>query len=355
MNKRLKRLQQMITQDVAIFTNRDQQPNPNFLYYAGVNVSGFLIVPKDKPAFILVYSRDHLKAKASGLTLIKLKKGEGSAEQLRYWLDRKRLTYNRIALDKDNYMLLSYEKIRKELRGRYYDISLQCLEQRAVKSKEELKSFREACRITDDAFSRLVKNFRFRTELEVRNFLEAEIRKQGAKLSFEPIVAFGRNGAIPHYEGNSGLGRGLLLLDYGACYHGYHADMSRTICIGEPANKEARMYDKVLEVQQSCIGYAKPGIPAGEIYDSAVSGFGELSDNFVHALGHGVGLQIHEAPSLSPGSEQILLKDMCLTIEPGLYFEGEFGIRIEDTVRIDKKNEIMTRSQKKLIQVDIDG
>jgi Xaa-Pro aminopeptidase len=140
-----------------------------------------------------------------------------------------------------------------------------------------------------------------------------------------------------------------LILDFGAKCDGYCSDMTRTLYVGKPTEKDKEIYKYVLDVQKTAVKMSVVGVCCCEIYSYALD---MLGNEFCHNLGHGVGLEIHEAPNLGPGSEHILKEGMCITIEPGIYNEGKYGIRIEDTVLITKNGpKILTRSRKELIRI----
>lgn len=144
----------------------------------------------------------------------------------------------------------------------------------------------------------------------------------------------------------------FVLMDFGAVYDGYHSDMTRTVCVGEPSEKMVRVYDVVYEAQLKALATVRAGITGSELDLSARrfiedAGFGEC---FGHSLGHGVGMEIHEHPAASSKSEDLLSENMIVTIEPGIYLPGEFGVRIEDFVVVTEKScENLTKCPKKMI------
>ncbi|GAA4184987.1 aminopeptidase P family protein [Streptosporangium oxazolinicum] len=253
---------------------------------------------------------------------------------------------------------------------------------RLVKDDEEIGLVRTACELTDRAFAEVLPELRpGLTEKEVARALERRMVELGADgLAFDSIVASGPNGAIPHHSpSDRPLERGdLVTMDFGALYRGYHADMTRTVAIGEPAGWQRELYDLVHASQRAGVLAARTGAALHEV-DAAArdligeAGYGEF---FKHGLGHGVGLQIHEAPFLSPrkpedsrgerdGSptperssreperdhEHARLEDRVpVTVEPGVYLPGRGGVRIEDTlVARDGGPELLTRTTKELL------
>ena len=223
---------------------------------------------------------------------------------------------------------------------------------RVTKTPEEISRIRKACRITDDVFSLLLKEFwRFKTEQDVYNFIRIEFIKRDADIAYEPIVASGWNATVPHHEPTSKLKKGFLVLDIGAKYKGYCSDMTRTIYLGTPNMGEIAIYEKILEVQEECIRLSKVGASAADIHNHAVKMLGKDAQYFNHALGHGFGVEIHEAPTLAPRSKQKIQDKTIITIEPGYYNQKTgVGIRIEDDLYVTKgRTEFLNKSTKDLI------
>jgi Xaa-Pro aminopeptidase len=209
-------------------------------------------------------------------------------------------------------------------------------ELRAVKDEAELDLLAEACRISCRAFEDLLPAISAGiTERQLATMIERRMVDLGAeKPAFDTIVASGPNGAIPHHApGERPLGRGdLVTIDFGARYAGYHADMTRTVSIGEPAQWQQDTYELVARAQRAGIEAATPGAGLAEV-DAvardliAAAGHGQ---HFKHGLGHGVGLEVHETPLIGYGKAGKLASRVPITIEPGVYLPGMGGVRIED-------------------------
>ncbi len=244
-------------------------------------------------------------------------------------------------------------------RAKFVDVSKKLAELRAEKTLPEIKKIGKACRITDFAFSELINvlrqkksSTRFSTEEEIADFLEMKIKSKGAELAFPTIVASGKNAAIPHHQTSSQkLKPGFLLLDFGAKYQYYCADMSRTIYLGAPSKKEVLLYELLLKAQKESIAQVKENLLFSELDKSCRKWLAQYSSYFIHSLGHGVGLEVHEKPSYAMENKEKILKNEVFTIEPGLYFPGKLGIRIEDTILFDGKVKVLTRSRKELVKV----
>ncbi len=228
---------------------------------------------------------------------------------------------------------------------------------RAVKDTEEIDALLRACAIADRALEQMIQTGAIRpgrTERAVAMELDQRMRELGASgPAFETICAAGPNSAIPHHRPTSDtLAAGdFLVLDFGAVVDGYHSDMTRTFVLGAPAAWQRDVYRLVHDAQQAGRDAAVVGAPGDQVDAAARSviadaGYGA---EFSHGLGHGVGLQVHEAPSLAAGSASIMASDMCVTVEPGIYLPGRGGVRIEDSgvIRADGYH-VLTATSKEL-------
>ncbi|MEC3980989.1 M24 family metallopeptidase [Amycolatopsis sp. H20-H5] len=233
-------------------------------------------------------------------------------------------------------------------------------ELRLVKDEHEVAALSEACAAADRALADLVAAGGLRpgrTELEVARDLENRMLGHGSTgPSFDSIVAAGANSAIPHHQPTAAvLAAGdFVKLDFGATFDGYHSDMTRTFVLGEPADWQREVYALVRRAQAAGSAAVKPGAEVAEVDSAArrvivAAGHGE---EFAHGLGHGVGLQVHEAPSLAAAGVGTLTAGMAVTVEPGVYLAGRGGVRIEDTLVVrDGAPELLTQSTKELVVV----
>ena len=226
---------------------------------------------------------------------------------------------------------------------------------RAVKDRTEIERTRAAAELADRALEQLLgEGLAGRTEREASLTLEITMRRLGAdQISFEPIVAAGPHGALPHAEPRDVEIRTgqLVVIDWGARFEGYCSDCTRTVAVGDPGLDAREVYAQVLEAQMAGLAAVRPGADcrdvdtaARDLIDSA--GYGE---RFGHGLGHGVGLDIHEDPRLSQSAEGTLEAGNVVTVEPGIYLPGQFGVRIEDLVVVsDDGCQILTGISKDL-------
>lgn len=225
-----------------------------------------------------------------------------------------------------------------------------------IKSDEELKNIKKACAIAEASLKCVLPLIKEGiSELELAAALEAEFKKHGASNpSFETIVAFGKNAAVPHHEtGSTRLKNNeCVLIDFGCLYKGYCSDMTRTFFYGKPDKQFKKAYEAVLTAHLA----AEKGIYAGiecvaadkiarDILEER--GYGKY---FTHSLGHGIGVNIHEPPALSPKGKGTLENRMVFSIEPGVYLDGKFGIRIENTVTLSSGKVVpFMKTTKKLV------
>ena len=231
-------------------------------------------------------------------------------------------------------------------------------ELRAVKDDDEVEALRRACTVADQALAELAAEGALRpgrTELAVGRELDARMLALGAESpSFETIVAAGANSAIPHHrpDGTELRGGDFLKLDFGATVDGYHSDMTRTLVLGHPADWQTEVYALVRASQAAgraalAVGVEVTAVDAASRDVIAAAGHAE---HFTHGLGHGVGLEIHEAPGISALGAGTLAAGMAVTVEPGVYLPGHGGVRIEDTLIVtDGEPELLTLTSKELL------
>lgn len=265
-----------------------------------------------------------------------------------------------LAVENDRLTIAEYERLREKLHEYDFNVtsalSNAIADIRIVKNEYELGKIKQAQRIAEDAFGHICGFIRpGMTEKQVSLELDYYMLSHGADaLSFETIAVAGAKSSMPHgVPGENVIRRGdFITMDYGAVVDGYHSDMTRTVAVGEPSEKQRSVYATVLDAQKASLAVLKDGISgfdadkaARDIIEKA--GYG---DCFGHGTGHGVGVEIHEAPSLSRRSKDILRTGHVVTVEPGIYIPGEFGVRIEDMAVITPDGcENLTSSPKELL------
>jgi Xaa-Pro aminopeptidase len=231
-------------------------------------------------------------------------------------------------------------------------------ELRMVKDADELLLMEQAALLGCNLFTAVLPHIQAGvSEQEIAADLEFFARSMGAEaMSFETIVASGKRSALPHGRATTAKvpGRGFVTLDFGVILNGYCSDMTRTVHMGKPGRPEQFAYDAVLEAQEAAVAAVRPGATCGEVDEAARSVLREskLDKYFTHSTGHGVGIEIHESPRVAAEQNQMLVPGMVITIEPGIYIEGKFGIRIEDMVAVTKSGgKNLTPAPKAMIQL----
>ena len=225
---------------------------------------------------------------------------------------------------------------------------------RAKKDKYEISSMKKAAAIASGALAVIVDEIRPGwTEIETALRLECEARRRGAEqIAFETIVASGKNSALPHARPSGRkIEKGdFVVIDFGVKYQGYCSDETCTLAFGELTAAQKNAYRATLRAHDEAIAYIREGVTAASVDRLVREMLGKkYSCRFVHSTGHGVGLEVHEAPRLALQSPDILSAGMVVTVEPGVYYPGKWGIRIEDTILVKKNGcEILTKLDKKL-------
>ena len=227
--------------------------------------------------------------------------------------------------------------------------------QRMVKDDEEIENIRRACKVTDDCFDHIVNYIRpGMTEKQIAREIDYFYYKHSEGLSFDTIVASGENSSKPHAVPTDRRiqENDVITIDMGCKINGYCSDMTRTIFVGKVPDEVKSVYDLVLKNQEQVLQDMKDNANTKQISKMVDNDFRLNNYDLIHALGHGVGLDIHEGPVLSINSESVLRENMVVTDEPGIYVAGQFGVRIEDTVLITKGGcEPLTKSPKRYIVI----
>ena len=227
---------------------------------------------------------------------------------------------------------------------------------RTIKDDNEIAKIRRACEITDNCFTHLLEYIKVgMTERQIAFEIEKYFIENGANgLAFDTIVASGENSSKPHaVPTNRKIQSGdNITIDFGAKYKGYCSDMTRTIFVGSVSDEVRNLYNFILEGQLRATNKIKDGVDGKSVARGVQIEYNARNFELIHALGHGVGLEVHELPYLSYRSSQILKENMVDTNEPGIYIPEKIGIRIEDTILVNKlESEVLTKSSKELIVI----
>lgn len=265
---------------------------------------------------------------------------------------------NSICFESENLTVAELSNLQKKVKVKWQPVQNLVENERIMKDEAEVRLIRKAAQITDQAFDFIkstisAKSGKDVTEKDLALELEFFLKKNAGDIAFPPIVAFNKSAAIPHYlPANDQMltANSLILLDFGAKVRGYCADMTRVIFWGSPTKGQVKIYHTVLEAQAKSLDILKPGIITAQVDQVARNYISNQGfEPYPHGLGHGVGLAIHEAPRLKFNSSEELAENMVVTVEPGIYLDGECGVRIEDLVVLKRDGiEILSKSPKEL-------
>lgn len=352
MKERLERLVQRLKTDCALVTD-----DINRRYLTGMKSSaGYVLVFPEK-SYLIIDFRYLEKARETVRHCEVVPQEERFLKQLQTLMEQHGA--KTCALESMSLTLQRAEGFRKLKSVEFITddtLSQALYDLRTVKSPEELVKIRAAQQLAEAALEHLYEQLRpGMTEREAALTLDFYMRRNGAEdISFDTIALTGAHTSMPHgvpddREIRSG---DFVLMDFGAVVDGYHSDMTRTVCVGEPTEEMREIYHIVRTAQEAALAAARPGITGKELDACArdiisAAGYGEA---FGHSLGHGVGMEIHEFPVASAHRETVLEPGNVVTIEPGIYLPGKFGVRIEDFVCVTEDGcENLTSVPNKLI------
>lgn len=343
--RRLGRLRNLMGRqnlDALLVTNPD-----NRRYISGFTGEGLLLITRDDTCLVT----DGRYATQAGLEAPDwraLPSKTLSSKALAEVCREQHLT--RIGFEKNDVTYQQFEKFQADFSGLELRPVLGLVESlRLIKDVDEIAMIQEAGVVAGAAFYYAIGHIcSGQTEREIASRIDYFLRSRGdGPPAFETIVAAGERGAMPHGRATSDKIRSgqMVVIDFGACCQGYMSDITRTVCIGRFDALQCQVYGVVLEAQLSALDHVRPGVIASQVDEVArqvITGAG-FGDYFTHALGHGVGLNIHEAPRLAPKQEIALEAGMVTTVEPGVYIPGWGGVRIEDTVLVTETGcEVLT-------------
>ncbi|MDR0697544.1 MAG: Xaa-Pro peptidase family protein [Christensenellaceae bacterium] len=336
--------------DVAIINSKS-----NLFYFSGLdNEDAAIVLTSDKKFYItdprnIETARDTVKDFEFVVT--NSKNYLLDAASLCKNLNKTKIGFEDVTIKHIDYTILQDALKEQDLIPMSHRIS----EIRSVKSESEIACIVKAQEITDKVYSEIIEYIKpGMTEIQVASQLNSKIYAYGGSLAFDSIVSFGRNTSKPHSTpGDNVLNKiDVVLLDFGAKYKGYCSDMSRSFAVGRIDPQYKKTYETVIGAQNAVLSRLSVNMTGGECDEIGRGYFKNFNvdKHFTHSLGHGVGIDIHEVPSLSTKSQDVMLPGTVVTIEPGLYYEGTFGVRIEDMVRFENNGVYnLTKSDKSLI------
>ena len=332
--KRIRNIAKKIKKDEAFLISNFFEGDNNLKYFTNFAGYGFLVI-KRRSYILYVPAMEYETAKKSCFDGIKIKIFKKIEEIIP---SEKRIglsfSYNPISI---------FAKLKKSKKI-LFNIDDTISSARQIKSNDEINLIKKACMFGDKILNEIISKFNeFKTEIDIERELKRLVLKYGLELSFDPIVA-NKTSEVHYKPKNKRLRRGFLLIDFGVKYKGYCSDMTRMFFIGRPTLKELNDFFLVRNVQKEIISMLKSNIPLNLLEEHTKQ---KLGKDYVHSLGHGVGLNVHEGPRFDKTK---LKNGMVLTVEPGIYRNGKYGIRIEDTIAFVKnKPKVLTKFTKDLL------
>ncbi len=335
---------------------------PNIRYLCGFTGSaGFLLVEEAGSVFFSDVRYDTQgREEVKGAKVVIAKKSVPQA--IGDWLKarRKRSAGWTIGVEAEHMTVAEKKRLTDLLPSGYRLRSAPVVVERArmVKDSNELALIRAAVQLGAKLFDRALEILRPGIkETEVAAEMEYAARLAGAEaMSFPTIIASGKRSALPHGRATAQpiAAGGFVVCDFGVILAGYCSDQTRTVWVGAPSQDARQAYESVREAQQAAIAAVRPGITTGEVDEAArkVLRKAGLGRYFTHSTGHGVGLEIHESPRVAAGQKEVLRPGMVITVEPGVYFPGKWGVRIEDMVVVSENGgEVLTPTSKDFLTV----
>lgn len=322
----------------------------DFSGFSEVERECFLVISKSNK-FIITDSRysEVIKKKLKEFTLIEIGAGNFIKNCKEFFKEN---NIKHLGFEENNLFYNEFKNLERNIK--LFPINLD--EIRTIKNLNEINILKKACKITDLAFEYIIKNLKLNiTEKEASSLLENFIKNHNSDISFKPIIAFGKNSSSPHHQsGKTKLKKNsIVLIDFGVKYMNYCSDMTRTIYFGKPPEKFKKIYKTVLNSQLKAFEKIKINVNIKDIDEISRSYLIQNGyPSIPHSLGHGIGLEVHEKPNISPYSNDQIKNGMIFSLEPGVYIPNFGGIRIEDLVLV-KNNKPMwiTNSKKELIEL----
>ena len=359
--KKIKQLQSYLTEqsiDAAFITNPD-----NVFYFSGFKSNpherllGVMVFREAEP-FLICPQMEIPDAKAAGWhgDIVGHVDTENAMEVLHRTAGNRGVKIGTIAIEKTHMTVDRYEALLSLFGSpEFIRLDDQINAMRVIKDEVELEILREAAALADYAIEVAARTIKEGiTEIEVMTEVELALKKRGVThMSFDTTVLTGSNAASPHGKtGDRKLQQGdLVLFDLGVVHKGYCSDITRTLALGEPGEEQKAVYEVVLQAELAALEAVKQGVTAAQLDQAArnvieKAGYGEY---FTHRLGHGLGVSVHEFPSIHGSNDMKMQPGMVFTLEPGIYVPGKVGVRIEDDVALTESGvEVLTKFPKEL-------
>ena len=326
--------------DSLLLATGDMHTDTNFYYFTEISksrhLSALLILRKGKRPLVITDPREYgILRKYRNFDTVLFKDGKELSALLNKYLGR------RVGIDHEMTSIARFKRTKKLLKNRrFVDISDSLNNVRSVKTNKEIRKIHEACKITEEIISKVAESTKEgQTEKEIAKKLDMAALSSSEGHSFPTIVAAGRNSATPHHIAGSAKVRNgeIVLIDFGIIYDGYCSDLTRTFVLGRANVMQKHVYATVYKAQREAILAIKEGVKAKDVFNIANNiikqAFGK---DMIHALGHGLGILVHDFPQgLHKKADYALKSGMVLTVEPGYY--GPFGVRIEDDIVVTAK------------------
>lgn len=369
MDSRLKDLRKILKEETldAVFISS----LPNITYLTGY--SGFS--SQDRDAFLLITQKEQyifthgiykedVKQKVKNFTLIEMRRENPINTAIKNLVDEHNI--KKLGFESFDLKVAEYDRLTKQLPKKLLKPVDLIEELRIYKSTDEIAALKKACKLGDKAFTYILTQLKNGiTESELAARLEFYIKSQGADISFETIVAFEENAAHPHHVPTTKklTNNSFVLFDFGVLYENYCSDMTRTVSFGKASEEKKRIYETVYNAQKKAIEFLNSQLSSLSSGNKKLktSNIDKAAREYIiscgypsipHSLGHGIGLEVHEGPRLTPVSDEILEEGMVFSIEPGIYLHGNTGVRIEDLFAIENNSLIqLTTSPSNLLEL----
>jgi Xaa-Pro aminopeptidase len=365
MNPRLQKLREFLDEENldAIFVS--SLPNiiylTNFSDFTTLDRDGFLLITK-KHQYIFTHGiyKEAVEKQVKNFTLIAIKRENPISKSVKDLIEKEKI--KSLGFEAFDLKVDEYDRLLKEVDQKILKQTRLIHMLRIQKTGDEIKAIKNACQLGDEAFDYIIKKLKPGvTEIELALEFEYFIKSNGAALSFDSVIAFGPNASKPHHVPSKTKLKSnqFVLFDCGVKLNNYCSDMTRTVFFGKTEEKQKKEYEAVLLSQQKAIEFIKKNLKANKQINckdvDAISREYLITESFPsmpHSLGHGIGIEVHELPRLTPLSKETLETGNVFSIEPGIYLPGKFGIRIEDLFAIENNKLIrLTKSSSELLEL----